>query len=404
MQDRQKEPQNVMYIYDRICSKDSKSRQILREYGTCASHDVHAGTQKKAGGAERPFGKAFAESQRARAEAYLRANPERKRTYASQSAEKTVGYTDDAGNEYIYRPGRVYGGEAVKQMPLRLFLEQIVSMFESIEAKGKRDEDDAKEQAIARKRSTENRHALFTALILLVVSALFVAFVYSVFFVISDVDVSGSEIYSESEVIAAAGFEIGDNLYSFQAGQAAEGITFLCPYIKSVQISRTVPNSVAIVVEDDTAVYYANIYGDIVEMSAGLRVLSVTDEGGARAAGLTKLVLPAIKYSVAGRTITFTDERDERYIKSVLSSVSKSSLGMEGRITKIDLSDKYGITINCDGKYILRVGTETDCDLKLRMAYKTIGNTAFDREVPATIDISEVGEASVRYDIRLVVD
>ena len=64
-------------------------------------------------------------------------------------------------------------------------------------------------------------------------------------------------------------------------------------------------------------------------------------------------------------------------------------------------------TVTCDRMYILKLGDEKDADLKLRMAYKTIGSDSFDREIPAYINLSrlsEDGEATVRYDMRLTVE
>lgn len=417
----QQPKQDVLYVYDRICQKDSKNRQILQEYGTCAADRPDA-QPRSTMGQQRPFGKAFAESQRKRAEDYLRDNPARFSTAQktawstgasasgtgadSSDSEAAEGYTftDQAGNEYVYRPGQVSGGEAVKQHPFQFFKEQVATVIETIDSRRKSEQEAAKRQAIARKKFTENRHALITAFLLLLVTVLFTGFVYLAFFVIADVQVEGSEVYTAEEIVEAAGFDVGDNLYSFHAGQAEELIMFHCPQIKAAQISRTVPNAVDIVLTDDTAVYYADIYGDTAVLSAGLRVLAFTDAATAESSGLTKLVLPAVKDSVAGRVLTFTEERDLRYVRSVLSAAEKSSLYTEGRIGKIDLSDEYNVTVNCDGMYILQLGNEKDSDLKLRMAYKTIGDDAFDREIPAVINLSDVGEASVRYDMRIVVD
>ena len=405
----QKQQQDILYVYDRICRKESKTRQILQEYGPNRIDvpDVQPNMRT-----ERPFGKAFAESQRKRAEEYLRGNPERLRT-ASKTAwsepdepEGTT-FTDAAGNEYIYRPGAVSGGEAVRQQPLQFLRDQVVSMFESIDSRRKRDEDAAKRQAIAHKKFTENRHALITAFLMLLVTVLFIGFVYLAFFVIADVEVEGSEIYTADEVVEAAGFAVGDNLYSFHAGQAEEMILFHCPQIRSAQISRTVPNAVDIALTDDKAVYYADIYGDLAVLSSGLRVLGFTDAETAEADGLTRLVLPAVSGSVAGRIITFTQERDLRYVRSVLSATEGSSLFAEGRIDRIDVSDEHNVKVICDGMYILKLGDEKECDLKLRMAYKTIDSNSFDREIPASIDLSDFSrsvEASVRYDMRLLVD
>jgi hypothetical protein len=107
---------------------------------------------------------------------------------------------------------------------------------------------------------------------------------------------------------------------------------------------------------------------------------------------------------VAGRVLAFAEERSQRYVRSVLAAAEASSLYEEDRIDKIDVSDERNVKFICDGMYILQLGSEKESDLKLRMAYKTIGSSGFDREIPANINLTEVGEASVRYDMRLVVD
>ena len=94
-------------------------------------------------------------------------------------------------------------------------------------------------------------------------------------------------------------------------------------------------------------------------------------------------------------------------MRSVLSAAEGSSLFEEGRIDRIDVSDEHNVKVICDGMYILKLGDEKECDLKLRMAYKTIDSNSFDREIPSSIDLSDFSrsvEASVRYDMRLLVD
>lgn len=403
---------DALYVYDRICTKKHKNRQILEEYG------VNQNTQRHGprNGAGQLYGKAFAREQKRRADEVRRAGQARAE-YENRGRNENVrgmGSVSGSGRS-SYGQGRAsagrYGAAAMaaereRNNPFKFIRDGIVNMFESIESRGMRDEEAAKEQALARKRFIENRHALFTALILILVTVVFFLFIYFAFFVIFDINVSGSELYDAESVISASGIENGDNLYSFHAGKTEDAITFYCPYIKKASISRTIPNHVAITLEDDSARFYADIYGDVVELSAGLRVLGQTDEQSAKDAGLTKLVLPAVNYSVAGRVLGFSDESDSRYINAVLGDALKSTLGVGygGRIRKIDLTSEYEITMTCDGMYIFRIGNEHDCELKLRMAYKTITDSRFDTGIPAKIDVSEVGEASIRYDMRLVID
>lgn len=409
--DKASQKNDVLYVYDKICTKKNKNRQIFDEYG------VNQNTQRHGprNGAGRIYGRAFVNQQKHRADEVRRAGQARAE-YESRGRNENVHGRENVGYRQGYSGGRSFGygqfgaaamtAEKERRNPFKFIRDGIVNMFESIESRGIRDKEAAKEQALARKRFIENRHALFTALILLLVTVIFILFIYFAFFVISDINVSGSDFYSAESVIAASGIENGDNLYSFHAGKTENAITFYCPYIKKASISRTIPNHVSISLEDDSARFYADIYGDIVELSSGLRVLSQTDEQSAKDAGLTKLILPPVDYSVAGRVIRFCDESDSRYINAVLSEALKSTLGVGygGRIHKIDLTNEYEITMTCDGMYIFRIGNERDCELKLRMAYKTITDSRFDTGIPAKIDVSEVGEASIRYDMRLVVD
>lgn len=380
-----REYDDVLYVYDRVCPKKSKKRQINRTYGPEYSRSEMRNNPN------RVYGKAFAESQRRRAEAYAKASGAR-RVNAKNSSRR-------GAPSYSYRPGKAGGGEAVREKPLKLLLEGIINLFESIEERGRADERIAKQRAIARKKLSEYRHAIITAIILVLISVLFVAFVYNTFFVIKNVSAEGSEIYSSEKIAESAGFDLGDTLYSFRSSDAEGEITFRCPYIKSADVRRTVPNSVSITVEDDTAVYIAKIWDDYLVLSAGLRVLDVFDDG--EECELVELVLPPVDYSVAGRVIEFADQRDERFIREILLEVAESSLGTSGMVDKIDLSNEYDITIQSCGKYLMKLGDETDCDLKLRMAYKTVTDEQFDASAPAKIDLSEVGEASVRYDLQL---
>lgn len=389
----------VLYVYDRVCPKKVKKRQINRAYQLHRERQNPTGNTNRFFGdrtsegssanptSERPFGTDFAYQQRQRA----RANPYKQRN----------------SRAYQYRPNSYggnaeYGGEAVKSRPLKLIMDKLVNLFESLEERGRRDEAIAKEKAIAWKKLTEYKHIFVTALVVLLISALFVTLVYKVFFVIEDVDISGSDIYSSEEILASAGFEEGDNLYSFAAEDAENTITFLCPYIKTAEVERTVPKSVAIALTDDTAVYWANIWGDTVKLSSGLRVLEVAEEADTES--LIELVLPPVKYSVAGRVIEFSDKKGDRFIRSVLTELEKSSLAEAGMVDEVDLSNEYDITVESGGRYLLRLGDESDCDLKLRMAYKTMTDRDFDTLLPARIDLTEVGKAIVKPDAGLTLD
>lgn len=395
---------DAMYIYDRICPKSMKAEEMFRLYGT----ERYSSAKEKNIGRERVYGKAFAENQLARYREYCEAHPYTEIRKNSGSGRIKRGYAarGEDRKEYIYRPNRMSGvgagsSAAAKEKskrPFKMILDGVVNFFESLEERRERDERIAKGRAVAGKKFSEYKHALITALLLVAVTLVFALLVFKLFFVIKNIDVSGSEIYSENEIAEAAGFEIGDSLYSFNAENAEENIMFLCPYIKSAQITRIMPKTVIIDATDDTPAYYVNVYGDYLKLSSGLRVLEKTSKEEAESEGLTYLILPEVSYSVAGRTLSFTNQRDERFIRNVLSGIETSVFGETGDINEVNLSDEYNISLICSEKYDLYLGEESDVDLKLRMAYNTVNNEEFDKTSYAKIDLSVVGQASVRYE------
>ena len=116
--------------------------------------------------------------------------------------------------------------------------------------------------------------------------------------------------------------------------------------------------------------------------------------------GLITLILPPVDKSVAGRVLVFTGSRAERYIRNVLADAMTSKLAEDGMIEVIDLTDEYEITMEACGLYSLTCGGESDMGLKLKMAYAAITSGQLEEDVHASINLKEVGEATVINDYR----
>ena len=375
-----KKVKDVLYVYDRICTKTSKKNELISEYGKTDTAKVHKYTGE--------LGKGFAKKQKDRARAYSDAHP----------------YSDAARNSAKERRASSTAYTYAHTRPLKLVLDRIINLFDTLEERGQADEWIAKQRAIARKRFYDHKNTILTALFVTLFAVLFLTVVYKVVFVVKTVNVTGTEKYTDSEVLAASGIVEGDTLYSFSRTDAENEIIFRCPYIRSAEITRTIPNTVSVAVDEDTEMYFADIWGDYLILSPSLRVLGKTDRGQARENGLVELVLPAVSSSVTGKNISFVSARDERFIRNILSEVSSSELFASGMLDKVDLSDEYAVAAQAEGKYLLKFGNESDSDLKLKMAYKTITSLQDENTSPARVDLTVVGEASVRFDMKLELD
>jgi len=376
-----REERNVTYIYERVTTKTNKQKQILHEYGyeirKCEGNVRHSADV-------RPFGVDFAEEQRRRARPHAQSR-----------------YTSENARAYAYRPNRMSenGGAfaATKTIPLKLGVDKIVNFFESIEERANQDERIAKQRAVMQKKWSENKHNIKTALILLLITAIIVGAVVKFGFVVRHVDVYGDTSYTTEEIVAASGITEGEQLYSFRSDAVEEKITFKCPEIKSADVDRTVPSTVSITVEEDTPFYVANVWGDWLVLSSGLRVLGEISEDSAAFSTLVRLELPPVSYSVSGKVLTFADPTDERFVRRILENISSSLVG-NGEITAVVLTDEYAIKMEAEHLYSLTLGNENDMELKLRMLHKTLSSGYLEENVPASIDLTTVGEACVRYE------
>ncbi len=333
-----------VYIYgDRVCRKASKQRQLYKKYGQAAYFTPGQRASGGAGGQARR------------------------------------------------------GGEHQRKSRRKIALETIINLFDSIDQRGREAVEAAKRNAIMRKKFLEHRRGFFLALLMIGIFAAFVLLVYNLFFGIRTIYAENTVHHTEAEIIAASGVTEGDKLYSFRADETERQITFYCPYIRSVDVTRTVPNRIGFDVESDSAAYRVNVYGEELVLSENLRVLDTYDPE--TDAALPVLCLPALQYAVKGRVILFADEKLERSVRDSLAVLRES--GMTDRIGLVDLRDSRDIVMYCDGLYLLHLGGEKDLAFKLKMAEKTIDNEAFNQGTPAEIDLSVTGEACVRYDHTL---
>ncbi len=363
--------QKVLYIYDRVTTKGSKEREMQYRFGD--------GYQRK-----------YIPRDPRPKQNPPRRNAYAEETYRRQSTPRAAAFTE---TREFYS-----GGAAVKKRK-KLVLNDIINLFESIDERWTRELDLAKKQATLQKKFVEHRRGLFLAIVTLAILTLFILGVYKLFFVVRSIDTDGSSNYTVAEIAEASGIEIGDNLYSFRTDRAESSITLFCPYLKNVEVSREIPTKVFITVEDDEARYYAEVFGETLAVSQGLKVLGEIDPAEAKAQGLTLLKLPVVDKAVAGRVLTFAQSKDERYVRELLNYVSDSALAL--RIGMIDLRDNYDIIMHCDNMYRLQFGSAADMELKLRYAEKTVNDPLMEQGTLARIDLSVTGEASVRFDLRL---
>lgn len=214
-----------------------------------------------------------------------------------------------------------------------------------------------------------NRNRFVLHLVTLVAVVLAITFVFSIFFKVKNITVSGAVKYDPWTIREASGIKDGEGLLSFGGAKAAGRITTLLPYVKEAQIGIKLPDTVKIeIVESSVAYSIAAADGTWWLISAEGKVLEQTDEAGAgketRIEGLV-LAAPVGEKAVAyeesgqnafGETVPVSISGKERLetLKQIMQELEMN--GVMGTVTSIDVTQPTDLRLWFGEKYRVDLG------------------------------------------------
>ncbi len=218
---------------------------------------------------------------------------------------------------------------------------------------------------IRRKRKAK-RIALLAGLALVVVCA-GVALVLAVFFRISTVQVKGDKVYSDKDVIAKSGVEIGDNLFLTDEKKVNASLTEALPYIEKVTLELDLPDKIIINVtatREIAALPYGSGFilvdenGKVLDRDSsmirdGVAIVDGVQLKGAPEGGLIKLN---------------NDDVTNRFIE-LLGAIKKSEFK---QLTGITLTKKGDFQLKYDERITVKIGSFTNLEQKIRRAEAAI--------------------------------
>lgn len=177
----------------------------------------------------------------------------------------------------------------------------------------------------------------------------------------------GETHYDISEIISASGIRSGDKLYKINENAAESKIIKDCPYVKSVKIKRSFPNTVRFVVEEQEPGWYVQVGNDYYGLDYDMKVLLETYvEDDFIDRGLTKLVLPELETLIVGEVPDFASD-DQQLMKETLKIIDAfRTHEMKGILTGLDLSNRFEIKLEIDNSYVVYFGDMTSFDIKMK--------------------------------------
>jgi len=215
------------------------------------------------------------------------------------------------------------------------------------------------------------------------------------YFRIDTIIIDGSDKYSYTQLCKTAQIENGQSLFSVKEKKIKERLMSAYPYIKDVEVDKEYPSEISITVYEEIPSFYVEIENEYFIITAELKVLE-------RYVDLQRLLsdypdivcvrTTAVYQAIAPRRIIFKQENDQRYISKVL--VGLSEWEEYGKIKSIDISNKFDITVDYDGRISLELGNRYDLDTKLIIVSTIIKDHS--ANAYGSINVKNVEEAIAR--------
>lgn len=221
------------------------------------------------------------------------------------------------------------------------------------------------------RRAAPRRRAPGSVLLRLLAMLLMVAALLAcavIFFKVTDIQVTGCQLYTVEQVAGACGISLGDNLLLIRKPAAAARLKILLPYIENVRIGRALPGTVTIEVSESGAAFS-------VEAEDGTSWLingsgKVLEEAGVSAADYPKLTGVILKEPEPGLQALTGQTSNLAVAQQLMELLGESDIVPQ--ITEIDVSKTFDIVVWYGNQYEVHLGGTDRLDYKLRYLFSIL--------------------------------
>lgn len=216
----------------------------------------------------------------------------------------------------------------------------------------------------------------------------------TVFFKIETIAVSGDEIYNNETVTKASGLNTGDILFLFDKDKVSEKIETELPYVENAAIKRSLNGTVTIKITAAEAAMALDMGDSFVLMSASGKVLE--NEVAAINDNVSVINASKVVNASPGSVVEFENENDIKIATEVKKLVTTYELG---NINIIDVTDYSDIKLQYDNRITLETGVEASLSAKMDFIKATL--TKLNQDKPSftgTIDFTIDNKAYINTD------
>lgn len=210
-----------------------------------------------------------------------------------------------------------------------------------------------------RKKKNKLRKILIYFCAVLGFSAVGVVLSLTVFFHITEIQVTGNERYSTEEILTQCTIDVGENLFLADTDTAKSQLELNLPYIYNAKISRKLPYTIEIAVtEAEPAYSIQNKDKTYILLDDKFKVL---EEASKKSYGIT-ISKAEIKSSVLGKTIQFKDDNVGKCLSEMAQVIKNNKFTEITSIYSNNLNDNYVVY---DNRITFKLGSCNNIENKI---------------------------------------
>lgn len=242
-----------------------------------------------------------------------------------------------------------------------------------------------------RRENSSARRTLYRPLTFFLIIVAII-FTMSVFFKVENIEVSGNSKYSKEEIISASGIHTGDNLFFINRIGAGSRVVVKLPYVDSVKITRSLPNSVTITVEESKAAACIQSGDELWSISSTGKFLSRLTEKDARL--LPNVTGVTASDAQVGEIISVSkdDKAKLDYLLEILYQVQARSL--VEKVANINVSDVNDASFEYDERFVVKLGENNNTEYKFGKLLSAVAQLKADDA--GTLEISDSNKVTFR--------
>ena len=210
------------------------------------------------------------------------------------------------------------------------------------------------------------------------------------------ITLTGDTRYSQQHVAEASGLKTGDNLVLFDKISVKEGIYQACPYLDTVQIRRRYPSGIEIIVTECEPV--AVIQDETKTITIGDTGCWLIDRNGkllenipySQHSELTRIYGVTLVKPEIGKSAEILQEDTKKPLFLLLNTAEDDGILQD--IGGMDFSEPYAIRFNYLGRFVVKLGSTEDLDVKMRYLHLIV-EEKLGSNAAGTLDLSDVQTA-----------